>query len=90
MATENIDDLVKRVVGEILEENQDLTANQPFNIVVYDARWLRIHGIFITHNSLPQAVRDLYKNLQLEPKYEGEILLYKPKLRVVYKKSPNQ
>ncbi len=90
MANENIDDLVKRVVEEILEENKNLTANQPFNVVVYDARWLRAQGVIITRNSLPYAVRSLYENLHKEPQSEGEILLYKPRLRVVYKKSPNQ
>jgi hypothetical protein len=88
MAKESIEDLVKKVVEEICENNKNLDINRPFSIVVYDPQQPRELGLMATRDSLKSAVRTLYQWTEREPLHIGEILLYKPKTKVIYTKTP--
>jgi len=86
MAKESMNDLVKRIVGEICAQKPELKINRPFNIVLYDPLGQRMNGIMKSEKNLQDAVRTFFEQLEKEPTYVGEILFYSPIKTVVYKK----
>lgn len=91
MKKESIDNLVKRVLGEICEKDKSISISVPFSIAVYDPQKTRSEGVIKTCDSLKNAIHCLYMLLEKEPTSTGEIFSYRRRrINIVYTKSPYQ
>lgn len=88
MTRESLEDIVKKIIEEICQNHKSLDITKPFSIVVYDPLRSRMEGLNGTRDSLKNAVRTLLSWLDKEPASIGEILIYKPKTKVIYRKTP--
>jgi hypothetical protein len=75
---------------EVLRANKGLDFTKPFAIFVYNPLYERVNGAGVTCTSLKSAVHTLLSWLEKEPTHTGEVLIYKPKTKVMYQRIPSQ